>query len=248
MATKARRAKRRSQALSSLPGEKSGNSLLTPILPSAQNQASGESASITPPNTDPGQARIAMASGDRERDFDGDTGRGDGVEPARHPAPDSPSQGQPGRDAGDDPDPRAIRTPPAGAYGFGDPWYDDGFDEFWAAIQPRLGFGEPGRGHNLAPPRRPVNAADAGAGLKPQRPWQSQAAPRAEAVPGSARATRADELQALQGPQGWPWLMTPVEESVPAAEGTTGLAAWLWIVIVIGVVTLALAGLVEWLR
>jgi hypothetical protein len=42
--------------------------------------------------------------------------------------------------------------------------------------------------------------------------------------------------------------MTPVEESVPAAEGTTGLAAWLWIVIVIGVVTLALAGLVEWLR
>jgi TRAP-type mannitol/chloroaromatic compound transport system permease small subunit len=42
--------------------------------------------------------------------------------------------------------------------------------------------------------------------------------------------------------------MTPVEEPMPDSEGTTGLAAWLWIVIVIGVVMLALAGLVEWMR
>jgi hypothetical protein len=42
--------------------------------------------------------------------------------------------------------------------------------------------------------------------------------------------------------------MTPVEESVPDAEGTTGLAGWLWTVMTIGLVTLALAGLVEWLR
>jgi hypothetical protein len=97
-------------------------------------------------------------------------------------------------------------------------------------------------------PRRPVNAADASAGVKPQRPWQSQAVPRAEAVPGSARATRADELQALQGPEGWPWLMTPVEEPMPDAEATLGLAGWLWTAMAIGVVTLALAGLVEWLR
>jgi hypothetical protein len=42
--------------------------------------------------------------------------------------------------------------------------------------------------------------------------------------------------------------MTPVEDPMPDSEGTTGLAAWLWTALVIGTVTLALAGLVEWLR
>jgi hypothetical protein len=43
--------------------------------------------------------------------------------------------------------------------------------------------------------------------------------------------------------------MTPVEGPMPeAVAATLGLAGWLWLAMVIGVVTLALAGLVEWLR
>jgi hypothetical protein len=185
-----------------------------------------------------------MASGDRERDLDGDTGRGDGVEPARHPAPDSQSPGQPGLDTGDDVDPRSLRTPPAGAYGFGDPWRESE----WIDVFLGDGCGESRRGADLDCPRRPVNAADAGAGLKPQRPWQSQTPPGAEAVPGSARATRADELQASQGPQGGPWLMTPVEESVPES-GSPPTALW-WLVALVTAATMALAAaaLVEWLK
>jgi hypothetical protein len=42
--------------------------------------------------------------------------------------------------------------------------------------------------------------------------------------------------------------MTPVEEPMPVTEATLGLAGWLWTAMAVGVVTLALAGLVEWLR
>jgi hypothetical protein len=228
---------------------------------SAQNQASGESASITPSNTDPGQARIAMASGDREWDFNGDLGRGDGVEPARHPAPDSPSQGQPWRPPGyegglDSPDPRTIRTPPAGAGGLSDlteQWaelyaWDPVEGRYKPFLQPSDRFGEPRRGHNVAPPRRPVNAEDVRLGLGSHRSRAPQASPRAEAVPGAARATRADELQALQGPEGWPWLMTPVEESVPESGSPPTALWWLVALVTAATMALALAALVEWLR
>jgi hypothetical protein len=234
---------------------------LTPILPSAQNQASGESASITPPNTDPGQTGSPMASGDRKRDLNGDTGRGDGVEPARHPAPDCPSPGQPWRPPGyegglDSPDPRTIRTPPAGAGGLSDlteQWtelyaWDTAEGRYKPFLQPSDRFGEPRRGHNVAPPRRPVNAEDVRLGLGSHRSRAPQASPRAEAVPGAARATRADELQALQGPEGWPWLMTPVEESVPESGSPPTALWWLVALVTAATMALALAALVEWLR
>lgn len=184
-----------------------------------------------------------MASGDRKRDLDGDAGRGDGPEPSHHPAPDCEGPFSADDISPAERDSRAIRTPPAGAHGRGDP----GYDPTWLGLLAGDGWRELRRRSDLDRPRRPVNAADASVGQRPQRPRTPQASPRAEATPVAARATRADELSTLQGAQGRLWLIMDRPDDPGSGSPPTALW-WLVALVTAATVALALAGLVEWLR
>src|SRR4051812_43803940 len=110
-----------------------------------------------------------MASGDRAG-LDGGADRNGGgrLGPVR-PAAGGESEGQPWRDAGDDADPRSLRTPEAGAYGQRETRsyrsvlaFDSELGRWRTVLLSRDGRPEPRRGPDLDTPGRPVNAAPGG--------------------------------------------------------------------------------------